>query len=149
MKKLMKFLVRKVPRKHLIRFSFIFRPILSVLYKGKKYECPICGGKFRKFLPFGNSGEANRLCPGCLSLERHRLLWLYFQNKTGIFTEKLKVMHVAPEQPYYKRFRKASNIEYITADLESPIADVKMDLHDIPFDENTFDVVICNHVLEH
>ncbi|MBU0489874.1 MAG: SAM-dependent methyltransferase, partial [Bacteroidetes bacterium] len=109
MKKLMKFLVRKVPRKHLIRFSFIFRPILSVLYKGKKYECPICGGKFRKFLPFGNSGEANRLCPGCLSLERHRLLWLYFQNKTGIFTEKLKVMHVAPEQPYYKRFRKASN----------------------------------------
>ena len=41
------------------------------------------------------------------------------------------------------------NLDYITGDLISPWADVKMDVHDIPFDENSFDVVICNHVLEH
>jgi len=41
------------------------------------------------------------------------------------------------------------NLDYVTADLESPLAKIKMDIHQIPFEENTFDVVICNHVLEH
>jgi len=149
MRKLMKFLVRKVPRTILIRYSFIFSGIVSVFYKGNTYQCPICEGRYRKFLPFGNAGEANRLCPGCLSLERHRLLWLYLKEKTGFFTESLNVLHVAPEQPFVKRFRKLSNLNYTTADLVSPLADVKMDIHEIPFPDNTFDVFICNHVLEH
>ena len=59
------------------------------------------------------------------------------------------MLHVAPEQCYYKLFRQMSNLDYTTADLNSPLADVKMDLHDIPFDENSFDVIFCNHVLEH
>lgn len=41
------------------------------------------------------------------------------------------------------------NLEYITADIESPLAKVKMDLHDIPFEEGSFDVAFCNHVMEH
>ena len=41
------------------------------------------------------------------------------------------------------------NLEYITGDIESPLAKVKMDIHEIPFEENTFDVIFCNHVLEH
>lgn len=39
--------------------------------------------------------------------------------------------------------------QYITADLESPWAKVKMDIHQMPFGDNHFDVVLCNHVLEH
>ena len=41
------------------------------------------------------------------------------------------------------------NIDYTSADLESPLADVKMDVHNIPFEDNAFSVVFCNHVMEH
>jgi SAM-dependent methyltransferase len=58
-------------------------------------------------------------------------------------------MHVAPEQCFYKRFKQLDHIEYITADLESPIADYHFDLHEIPFEGNSFDMILCNHVLEH
>ncbi|MCH8318230.1 MAG: class I SAM-dependent methyltransferase [Bacteroidetes bacterium] len=61
----------------------------------------------------------------------------------------LKVLHLAPERCFIKRFEALSTIDYITADLESPWAKIKMDIHDIPFEENTFDVIFCNHVLEH
>jgi len=117
--------------------------------KGDKVECPVCGGKFKKFLPYGYVHKReNALCPKCLSLERHRLMWLFMQEN-DLFSESLKVLHIAPEQPFLKRFRKNSNCDYTTGDLFSPLADVKFDVQDIPFEDNTFDLVICNHVLEH
>lgn len=149
MKELIKFFVRKIPRPILIRFSFVFGKLAGLFYAGNKVECTVCGKHYRKFLPYGNQGGENRLCPSCLSLERHRLIWLYLKNKTGFFTEKLKVLHIAPEQPYYKRFEKLQNLNYTTADLESPIAKVKMDIREMPFGDNSFDVLLCNHVLEH
>jgi len=149
MKKIITFLVRKIPRPILIKFSFIFSKIISIFYIGNKVECTICEKHFRKFLPYGNTGNDNRLCPSCLSLERHRLLWLYLKEKTNFFTAKLDILHIAPEQPFYKRFEKLDNLNYITADLESPIAKVKMDIKEMPFNDNSFDVLLCNHVLEH
>jgi SAM-dependent methyltransferase len=149
MRKFIKFLVRNIPRPWLIRFSYIFRWLILPFYVGKKYECPVCGGKFRKMLPYGNKGADNRLCPKCLSLERHRLMWLFFERKTNLFTAPNKVLHVAPEQPFLERFKKMKHLDYITGDLLSPIADVKMDIMNIPFEDNSFDVVICNHVMEH
>lgn len=100
-------------------------------------------------LPYGIESRENALCPNCLSLERHRLMWLYLQNKTDFFSRDIKMLHIAPEQCFLGRFKKMPNLDYTTGDLESPLADVKMDVHDIPFQENTFDVVFCNHVLEH
>jgi SAM-dependent methyltransferase len=91
----------------------------------------------------------NVLAPGTLSLERHRLLWLYLKNETHFFTENLKVLHFAPEQAFYKRFREMENLDYTTTDLNSPIADVKADICNLPFKDNTYDFIICNHVLEH
>lgn len=91
----------------------------------------------------------NALCPKCLSLERHRLVWLYLKERTDFFTRPMKVLHIAPEQPFLERFKKLKNLTYITADLESPIADFKCDVQELPFTENEFDAVICNHVLEH
>ncbi len=116
---------------------------------GNKVECPVCESKFRKFLPYGRVSRSNALCPKCLALERHRLIWLYLKEKTDFFTKKRKMLHIAPELCYIDRFEALENLDYITADLESPLAKVKMDIHDIPFDENTFDVIFCNHVLEH
>src|SRR5690606_37351978 len=78
-----------------------------------------------------------------------RLMWLYLKEKTNFFTDRLKVLHIAPEHCFIDRFEKMKNLDYITADIESPLAKVKMDIHDIPFEENTFDVVFCNHVMEH
>ncbi len=149
MRKFIKFLVRKIPRPILIKFSFLFSGIISIFYKGKKYECPICEHKFRKMLPYGNKGAVNRLCPKCLSLERHRLIWLYLKQKTKFFTDNLKVLHIAPEQSFFKRFKALDNLDYTTGDLESPIVDVHFDIQNMPFKDNTYDIVICNHVLEH
>lgn len=89
------------------------------------------------------------MCPGCLALERHRIMWLYLQQKTSFFQSKNKVLHIAPEQCFLKRFRKLNNLIYHTADLVSPIADYKCDVQNLPFKDNTYDIVICNHVLEH
>jgi len=89
------------------------------------------------------------LCPNCLALERHRLLWLYLKEKTSFFSGEKDVLHIAPESCFLKRFEKIHGSRYITADMESPWAKVKMDVHKMPFGENQFDVVLCNHVLEH
>jgi len=101
-------------------------------------------------LPYGYGEQRlNVLSPSTLSLERHRLLWLYLQNETSFFKAKLKVLHIAPEQCFLKLFKNQKNLEYITADLYSPIADVKADICDLPFENESFNVVFCNHVLEH
>ena len=89
------------------------------------------------------------LSPSTLSLERHRLLWLFLKNDTNFFHDNLKVLHFAPEQAFYKRFKKLKNLAYTTTDLNSPLADVKADICNLPFESNSFDVILCNHVLEH
>ena len=115
-------------------------------------ECTICKRSFGKFLPYGlnsTSARDNVLCPYCLSLERHRLFWLYLKQRTDFFTAPKKVLHIAPEQCFYRLFRKQSNLDYTTGDLESPLADIHFDLHKIPLGDDEYDVVFCNHVLEH
>ncbi|MCX7862988.1 MAG: class I SAM-dependent methyltransferase [Bacteroidales bacterium] len=149
MKKVISYLVTHIPRKYLIRFSRIFGFLITPFYLGHKHKCPICNGSFRKFLPYGNKGSDNRLCPKCLSLERHRLLWIYLNSYSNMLITPSKVLHIAPEQPFLKRFKKNKLWTYVTADLESPIADIKMDIRQMPFQNEEFDLIICNHVLEH
>lgn len=151
MKKLYKFLLNTLPRPLLIRLSYPFKKMAPYLYSGNKVVCPVCERSFRKFLSYGSKVKhrENVLCPYCLSLERHRLMWLYLQYETNFFDAKLAVLHIAPEQCFHRRFKQLDNINYLTGDLESPIADMHFDLHDIPLEDNRFDVVLCNHVLEH
>lgn len=138
------------PRPFLIRVSYLVKPIFAFFLKGNKYTDPIDGKSFRTFLPYGyENPRPNVLAPSTLSLERHRLLWLYLKNETTFFTEPHKLLHFAPEQAFLKRFKKLSNIEYTTTDLLSPIADVKADICNLPFKDNSFDFILCNHVLEH
>ncbi len=152
MKKLYKFLLNNLPRPLLIRLSYPFKKIAPILYKGDKVECPVCEKSFSKFLSYGSSvaHRENVLCPYDLTLERHRLMWLYLKNDSNFFTaEKLDVLHIAPEQCFHSLFKKQKNLKYVTGDLESPLADLHFDLHHIPLEDNSFDVVFCNHVLEH
>jgi SAM-dependent methyltransferase len=144
-----KTILNTIPRPFLIKISYWVRPFVAFYLKGNIYTDPIDGKSFRKFLPYGyGTQRPNVLAPGTLSLERHRLLWLYLQNETDFFTTRKKVLHMAPEQCFLKRFQKL-NHDYITADLYSPIADVKADICALPFEDNSFDVIFCNHVLEH
>ncbi len=174
MKSVFKFILNTIPRPILIRLSIVVRPILAFMLKGNKFTDPIDGKSYSSFLPYGYGNQRNNvLSPSTLSLERHRLLWLYLQNETDFFQSELdsdspvtqnkriklrkdaetssalKVLHFAPEQEFYKRFKKQINIEYITTDLCSPLADIKADICNLPFKDNDFDIIFCNHVLEH
>ena len=152
MKKIFKFILNTIPRPILIRLSYVVRPILAFLLKGDTFTDPIDGKSFKSFLPYGYGNQrSNVLSPSTLSLERHRLLWLYLQNETPFFTSKskLKVLHFAPEQAFYKIFRNQQNLDYTTTDLLSPLADVKADICNLPFTDNQYDIILCNHVLEH
>ena len=134
----------------LINLSIFLRPLIVLFFFFFNFTDPIDGKSYRKFLPYGYGKQrSNALSPGTLSLERHRQMWLYLQNETDFFTAKLKVLHIAPEQDFLRRFKKMKNLDYTSADLFSPIVDVKADILDLPFEDNTYDVIICNHVLEH
>lgn len=148
--KLFKFVLNTIPRPYLIKMSYLARPLLAFWLKGNTYTDPIDGKSFKRFLPYGYGEQRpNVLSPSTLSLERHRLLWLYLKNDTEFFQKPLKVLHMAPEQCFLSLFKKMKHLDYTTADLYSPIVDVKADILDLPFKENDFDVVFCNHVLEH
>jgi SAM-dependent methyltransferase len=150
MKKVTKLLLNKIPRPMLINLSIFLRPLIVLFFKGDQFTDPIDGRSYRKFLPYGYGKQrANALSPGTLSLERHRQMWLYLKNETDFFTANLKVLHIAPEQEFLRKFKKMKNLDYTSADLFSPIVDVKADILALPFDDNIYDVIICNHVLEH
>jgi SAM-dependent methyltransferase len=150
MKHIIAIITRIIPRPFLHQVSHFFLKLIAVFYRGNSFEDPINGRTYRRLLPYGRlRSRRNALAPHSMSLERHRLLWLYLKEKTDFFTANKKFLHIAPEYCFIKRFKSLQNLDYITADLYSPWADVKMDVHDIPFDKNSFDVIICNHVLEH
>ena len=150
MKKLASFLLNKIPRPILINLSIFLRPLIYLFFKGNNFTDPIDGKSYRKFLPYGYGKQReNALSPGTLSLERHRQMWLYLQNETDFFTKNYKVLHIAPEQEFLRKFKKMKNLDYTSADLFSPIVDVKADILDLPFEDESFDVIFCNHVLEH
>lgn len=150
MSKIFKYFLNLIPRPWLIKLSYWVKPLLAFYLRGSKYIDPIDGKGFRKFLPYGyENPREGVLSPSTLSLERHRLLWLYLKNETNFFKDNLKVLHFAPEQAFYKRFRKQNNIEYLTTDLNSPLADIEADICNLPFEDESFDVILCNHVLEH
>nr|WP_299073243.1 class I SAM-dependent methyltransferase [uncultured Allomuricauda sp.] len=150
MKRLFKFFLNLIPRPVLIKLSYWVRPLVAFSLKGKNYTDPIDGKSFRAFLPYGyENPRENVLSPSTLSLERHRLLWLYLKNETDFFAKDQKVLHFAPEQAFHKRFKQLNNIDYTTTDLNSPLAEVKADICNLPFKDGSFDVILCNHVLEH
>ena len=149
MKFIISLAIRFIQRRYLQLFSHELARVLSVFYFGNNVNCNICDHNYRKFLPYGRKTRPNALCPNCLSLERHRLMWSFLQTQTPFFKDKLKILHIAPELCFIKRFEALHGDNYITADIESPLAKVKLDVLQMPFTEAEFDVVFCNHVMEH
>lgn len=154
MKRLIRFILNAIPRPILQRMAGWAVPLLGLLYVGRGRECPVCGTKRRKFLPYGYvTSRDNALCPNCLSLERHRLLWLWLQRESDLFERCPRLLHVAPEVCLMRHLRRTygggNGADYVTADLESPLADLYFDIQHIPLEDESFDVVFCNHIMEH
>ena len=156
MKRLIRYILNHVPRPVLQRMAGWAVPVLGLFYVGNGRECPLCGCRRRKFLPYGYvTQREDALCPNCLALERHRLLWLWLVRESDLGRGAMalpKLLHVAPEVALMRKFKKMYAREaerYVTADLESPLADLHFDIQQIPLEDNSFDVVICNHILEH
>lgn len=143
-------LVKSVlPKKYMFKAKILYLRAVSLFYTGNRFACPCCGGSFRKFLPvLGDFDNAGR-CPGCGALDRHRLFWLYYRNRTNLFSDRLKVLHFAPEYMSQKILRSLPTLDYLSADICSPLAQVRMDVTDIPYPDNTFDVILCSHVLQY
>ncbi|MCG8580171.1 MAG: methyltransferase domain-containing protein [Bacteroidales bacterium] len=114
---------------------------------GNSLQCNVCGKSYGKFLSHGHIKRSNARCPNCLSLERTRVLWYYLVEEEKIKERKLSVLHFAPEQGVESKIKALPNIKYYTADLNPNLADHKVDITNIPFKENHFDLIICSHVL--
>ncbi len=123
---------------------------MKVWYHGHARYCPVCENFSRKFRHFGLVPREDAQCILCGALERHRFLWVYLQRRTNLFDEMPRnVLHVAAEQCYEQIFKKLFGQGYLTADLLNPRAMIKMDITNIQYADQSFDVIFCNHVLEH
>ncbi|MBR2007498.1 MAG: class I SAM-dependent methyltransferase [Alistipes sp.] len=156
MKGFIKYILNHVPRPILQRIAGWAVPIMGLWYVGRGKECPLCGCRRRKFLPYGYvTQRENALCPNCLALERHRTLWLWLLRESDIGRGAValpRLLHVAPEVALMRKFSRIyakQPADYVTADLESPLADLHFDIQHIPLEDESFDAVICNHIMEH
>ena len=151
----MKKLIKKITP---IKFhNLIYKFNENLKYFGTNVQCPICKSHYKIFRPYGLKKKENIRCPNCGSHERHRLLWKYLHNENQILNKKnIRILHFAPEKFFYNLFSKKDNIEYVPVDLFPEIYNYKgkikinkVDITNIPFENNYFDFIICNHVLEH
>lgn len=115
--------------------------------RGDAVECPCCESTFSRFLP--HRGRAQAKCPRCGALERHRVLWLFLERETDLFQRPGAMLHVAPEYAFLRRLSQVEGLRYVTGDFDSPLAEHELDLMELPFEESSFDFLMCNHVLEH
>jgi SAM-dependent methyltransferase len=129
---------------------------------GKGVECPFCAWHFRSFIPagfdypvlsknrvIGAGPRANDICPRCNSNARERLIYLYIRERTTVLSDRLTLLHVAPEPQLQKILARIPSLRYVTSDLEAPNTMLRADLMELPLPDSVFDALICSHVLEH
>lgn len=132
-----------MPASWLRRNEAFLRALVAWRYQGDRFECNICGFQLDRFIYLKN-GE--RLCPNCGSLPRTRRLWSLIRGQV----EGQKVLHFSPPSSLRRRIEQVEQVNYITSDYEDEFeADRRYDITDIAEADNTYDLILCYHVLEH
>lgn len=137
-----------VPEKKRIVFKIFIRKFTSYAYLGNKVTCNCCKKKFKYFLPYGDSKikRLNAACPWCQSLERTRMLW-DFLSKSSYLKKNAKILHFAPANSVEDLLKKNKDIDYLSADINPALAMDQVDITNIKYNDNSFDLIICGHVL--
>jgi SAM-dependent methyltransferase len=130
--------------------------------KGIQYQCPMCKFYLARFTPYGVANplfEAKQVVGGgfrdqarcfvCGSLDRERLIYMYLKHHTRFLKTPSTILHFAPETMLSNALKSVKSHNYISADIEDERADIMIDMTNIPFDENYFDLIVANHILEH
>lgn len=164
----MKNLIKKlIPRRLGYLLRRIYLNFRRVIYSGKKYYCPLCQQSYKSMLSggfdlpvnkemkiIGAGRRENVVCPGCGSTDRDRLLYTYLNNTPGLLKPFVKILHIAPEPGLSKYLKSIGKIAYKSGvkyhegfyyGNNIPLFDIL----NLPFDNNRFELVVCNHVLEH
>jgi len=131
---------------------YLFRPIVRTAFFGPARYCPVCESRCRRFLTHGPPSRRVQdvVCPVCLSHPRLRLAWLFLTTRTDLLDGRPKrILHVAPEPALTNLLRDARGLEIVSADLDSPLAMVSLEITKIEMADASFDVILCSHVLEH
>src|SRR4051794_26144368 len=119
------------------------RGVEPLAFRGSAVECPLCERTFSRFASF--NGRDNARWPSCESLERHRMMWLFFQSRTDLFTGRLRVLHIAPEWQPERWPRARSDLDYVTADLLRKGRDHRLDRPRAGLPDEALRVVRCSH----
>jgi SAM-dependent methyltransferase len=142
---LKKTIKRFVPTKLIFEQEDTLRLLYSIFYTGNKYQCNICKKNLRTFIEFSNSDS---LCPNCGSLKRNRRLW--FLLETNFLVPNSNILDFSPSRCLYRKIKKRTTINYQSTDLSGDfIADHQFNITDLKIADNTLDLIICYHILEH
>lgn len=141
---LKKTIIGLLPKKLIFKIEPYLRFLWSLFYRGSKYECTICKIKLREWIILDNR---DKICPNCGSLSRDRRLWQLIENNYLI--NNSKVLDFSPSRSLYRKWKK-QNVVYKASDLSGDfISDNQYDITAIPENNESFDLIICYHVLEH
>lgn len=136
--------------KSIVKVESVLEEIWDKLEIPKK-ECPICKKQVNVFEPYGEKPRPNAMCPSCRSLERTRAQYLYWEKRIPLISSPIKLLHFAPEQPVRSLFENNAYIDYYPVDFNKNYYGIRdvVDITQIQYEAETFDIIICNHVLEH
>jgi len=137
---------------HAVRLWIACRPLLRLAFFGRRRYCPVCDSWTRRFLPHGPPAlrEQDARCPVCRSVRRHRLTWIFFKQRTELFSGgPRRLLHVAPEMSMMAALGRVAGLDYVPTDIAGPYAAVRMDLTAMGARDASFDAIYCSHVLEH
>jgi SAM-dependent methyltransferase len=134
-----------IPERLIIRNEVFIRAIYYQFYRGNKFQCNVCSKKLRKFVTLHHS---DLICPACGSLARNRRLWSILTS--GYLKEGIQVLDFSPSRSIYRKLKKYNGIDYIPSDFAGEfLSDKYYNITNVGVPDNSFDLVICYHVLEH